>query len=152
MTVLPKVTAKMTKMTNFKLTRRMYMIMQPRISPAVKGSVIEAWLKGMSRDAIAEKEGISGGTISNIIREWRGGLDETVGDQLREFAVALRKLRISSPQCALGARVASMMSSLSVDESDFQTFMSETYDRCLRMDLKPERVAHYLKQVLDLCG
>src|SRR5439155_10985225 len=23
---------------------------------------------------------------------------------------------------------------------------------CLRMDLKPERVAHYLKQVLDLCG
>jgi len=125
--------------------------MQPRISPAVKSAVIEAWLKGMGRDAIADTEGIGGGTATNIIREWRGGLDGAVADELREFAVGLRKLKISAPRCALGARVASMMGSLGMNENDFQTFMSETYDRCLEVGLKPERVAYYLKQVLDLC-
>jgi chaperonin cofactor prefoldin len=125
--------------------------MQPRISPAVKSAVIEAWLKGMGRDAIADTEGIGGGTATNIIREWRGGLDGAVADELREFAVGLRKLKISAPRCALGARVASMMSSLGMHENDFQTFMSETYDHCLEVGLKPERVAYYLKQVLDLC-
>jgi hypothetical protein len=29
--------------------------------------------------------------------------------------------------------------------------MSETYDRCLEVGLRPERVVYYLKQVLDLC-
>lgn len=74
-----------------------------------------------------------------------------VADELREFAVALRKLKISAPRSALGARVPSMMSTLGMHEKDFQTFMSETYDRSLEAGLKPEKVAYYLKQVVDLC-
>jgi len=105
----------------------------------------------MGRDAIAETEGIGGGTVTNIIREWRSGLDDPVANELSEFAVALHKLKISAPRCALGARVASMMSGLGMHENDFQTFISETYDRCLGVGLKPERVAYYLKQVLGLC-
>lgn len=109
----------------------------------MKSAVIEAWLKGMGRDAIAETEGIGGGTVSNIIQEWRGGLDDALADELREFSVALRKLKISAPRCALGARVGSLICSLGVHEHDTQTFMSETYDGCLEVGLKPERVVYY---------
>ena len=124
--------------------------MQPRVTQAVKTTVIEDWLRGLSRDTIAAKHGLSAGTVTNTIRKWRLGLDEAVADELREFALALRKLRITAPRCAEGARAASMMTNLGIDENDFYSFMSETYDHCIKSGLQPERIAHNLKQMLDL--
>ena len=124
--------------------------MQPRVTQAVKTTVIEDWLRGLSRDTIAAKHGLSAGTVTNTIRKWRLGLDEAVADELREFALALRKLRITAPRCAEGARASSMMTNLGIDENDFYSFMSETYDHCIKSGLQPERIAHNLKQMLDL--
>jgi hypothetical protein len=124
--------------------------MQPRVTQAVKTTVIEDWLRGLSRDAIAANHGLSVGTVTNTIREWRLGLDEAVADELRELALALKKIRITAPRCAEGARVASMMTNLGIHENDFYSFMSETYDRCIKSGLQPERIEHNLKQMLDL--
>ncbi|MGC1931307.1 MAG: hypothetical protein WA667_20240 [Candidatus Nitrosopolaris sp.] len=43
-----------------------------------------------------------------------------------------------------------MMTNLGIHENDFYSFMSETYDRCIKMGLLPERLEHDLKQLLDL--
>ena len=43
-----------------------------------------------------------------------------------------------------------MMASLGIDENNFYSFMSETYERCVKSGLQPERIAHNLKQLLDL--
>ena len=32
-----------------------------------------------------------------------------------------------------------------LDEDDFYSFMSETYDRCIKLGLQPERLSHDLK-------
>jgi hypothetical protein len=37
--------------------------MQPRVSQAVKTTVIEEWLRGLSRDAIVAKHRVSAGTV-----------------------------------------------------------------------------------------
>jgi hypothetical protein len=89
-------------------------------------------------------------TVTNIVREWSAGLEEAVADELREFALALRKLRITAPRSAVGARVAYMMSKIGLDEDDFYSFMSETYDRCVKLGLQPERLSHDLKLLTDL--
>ena len=93
--------------------------MQPRVTQTSKALVIEDWLRGLSRDRIADKQGLSTGTVTNIIREWSAGLEEAVADELREFALALRKLRITAPRSAVGARVAYMMSKIGLDEDAF---------------------------------
>jgi len=124
--------------------------MQPPVTLAAKGGVVEDWLRGLSRDTIATNHGLSAGTVSNVIRQWRLGLDQTSVDELREFAVSLKRLRITTPVCAEGARIASMMTSLGIAKNDFDLFISETYGRCIRLGLHPERIVHDLKQFLDL--
>jgi hypothetical protein len=124
--------------------------MQPRITQITKSLVIEDWLRGLSRDRIADKNGLSTGTVTNIIRGWSAGLEEAVADELREFALALRKLGLTAPRCAVGARVAYMMSKIGLDEDDFNSFMSQTYDTCVKLDLQPERLSHDLKLLTDL--
>ncbi len=124
--------------------------MQPRVTPPVRGLVIEDWLKGLTRDQIAQKHGLSNGTVTNIIREWSAGLHEGVAEELREFVVALRKLKITAPRSAVGARVAYMMSKIGLDEDDFYLFMSETYDKCIKLGLQPERLSHDLNLLTDL--
>ena len=77
-------------------------------------------------------------------------MEEGVADELREFALALRKLRITAPRSAVGARVAYMMSKIGLDEDDFYLFMSETYDKCIKLDLQPERLSHDLNLLTNL--
>ena len=43
-----------------------------------------------------------------------------------------------------------MMSKLGLDEDAFYSFMSETYDRCIKLGLQPERLSHDLKLLTDL--
>jgi len=124
--------------------------MQPRVTQTSKSLVIEDWLRGLKRDRIADKQGLSTGTVTNIIRGWSAGLEEGVAEELREFALALRKLRITAPRCAVGARVAYMMSKIGLDEDDFYLFMSETYDKCIKLGLQPERLSHDLNLLADL--
>jgi len=124
--------------------------MQPRVTQITKSLVIEDWLRGLSRDRIADKHGLSTGTVTNIIREWSAGLEEAVAAELREFALALRKLGLTAPRCAVGARVAQMMSKIGLDEDDFYSFMSQTYDSCIKLGLQPERLSHDLKLLTDL--
>jgi hypothetical protein len=124
--------------------------MQPRITQTTKAFAIKDWLTGLSRDQIADKHGISTGTVTNIIREWSAGLEEAVAEELREFVVALRKLGLTAPRSAVGARVAYMMSKIGLDEDDFYSFMSETYNICIKLGLQPERLSHDLQLLTDL--
>ena len=124
--------------------------MQPRVTRTSKSLVIVDWLRGLGRDPIADKQGLSTGTVTNIVREWSAGLEEGVADELREFAVALRKLGLTAPRCAVGARVAYMMSKIGLDEDDFYSFMSKTYDKCIKLGLQPERLSHDLNLLADL--
>jgi transposase len=124
--------------------------MQPPVTLATKSGVVLDWLRGLSRDAIAANHGLSAGTVTNIIRQWRLGLDQTSADELREFVVSLKRLRITAPVCAEGARIASMLTTLGIDKNDFDLFISETYGQCIKLGLQPERIVHDLKQFLNL--
>jgi hypothetical protein len=45
--------------------------MPAAIDPVIKKKVVNQWLSGDSRDRIAADNGISTGTVSNIIDEWK---------------------------------------------------------------------------------
>lgn len=122
--------------------------MQPPISEATKRAVIEEYLRGKSRDQIATDLLIGTGTVSKTIIQWKAGLSHA--DELRELVLMLRKLGISASRYAQGARIASCLINLGVNDDEFHQFVSITYDRCKNMDLQPDKVAYLLKQLLDL--
>ena len=106
-------------------------------------------MEGIARDTIAANNDLSGGGVTNIINEWKQGLGSSVADELRELAVALKKIGITPAQCALGSRVTKIMINLGVKENGFEAFILDIYNRCKDLGLTPENIAFNLKDLLE---
>jgi transposase len=50
-------------------------MMPPAIDAQIRGQVVKEWLSGNNRDEIAANNKIGAGTVSNIINEWKKGID-----------------------------------------------------------------------------
>ena len=130
--------------------------MPARIPDDMKRAVIQEWLQGHPRDAIANNLNLSAGVVTTIINEWRRALSYPVAEELRQLAVALRKTGISASQCARGFRFAMQIKNLSLDQVGvdddecLESFVSEIYDNCKRIDLRPDKIAIHVKQLLSL--
>jgi hypothetical protein len=112
---------------------------------------VQQWLQGKARDQIARDSGLSTGTVTNIITEWRRNLGYPIAEDLRELAVTLRRLRMDPSSCALGARVASMMKTLGLDEEELHQFMSVVYKDCVTLGINHDKISYYIRELLELC-
>jgi hypothetical protein len=65
--------------------------MPSTIDSQVKKHVINQWLSGDSRDRIAADYHIGAGTVSNIINEWKKGVQDSDYESVRELAVYSKK-------------------------------------------------------------
>jgi hypothetical protein len=61
--------------------------MPPAIGAQIRGQVIREWLSGNTRDEIAANNEIGPGTVSNIINEWKEGVDSIEYELIRELAL-----------------------------------------------------------------
>ena len=121
-----------------------------KLSDDFKAMVIQGWLAGEQRDKIAVDNGLSAGAVTNIVNEWRQALGFHLADALRDLAVVLKRVGITPAQCALGFRVAMMLNRLGVKEDNFESFMSDVYNRCCNIfGLVPERIAFYITNLLE---
>ena len=123
--------------------------MPSKLPDTVKTLVIQQWLKGEQRDKIAGDNDLSAGAVTNIVNEWRQSLGFYLADQLRDFAVTLKKVGITPVQCATGFRIAMSMNRLGIKEDSFESFMSEVYQRCKNLELTPENIASFLTDLLE---
>ena len=122
--------------------------MNPKIAVSAKSIVIQQYLKGKSRDDIARGCGLSAGTISNIISEWRAKLGQYVVD-LRELGINLKRSVMNPLQCARGFKIISMLETLGVDQDQFEEFISGINMHCRKIDgLEPGKIASYLADLL----
>src|SRR5687767_12237590 len=101
--------------------------MPSRIPESLRSSAIQRWLLGEKRDKIADATGLSAGAVSNTINEWKQGIGAANADELRELAVALKKVGISTVHCATGFRVAMIMNRLGIKEDNFESFMLDVF-------------------------
>lgn len=123
--------------------------MTEKISDEIKSLVIQKWLQGMSRDEIAASIGISTGAASNVIKEWKQAIGYGNAEAFRELALALNRFGINAFQCAVGFRVALVMTKIGVQEDDFEPFMADIYIRCRNQGITPENIASYLTDLLE---
>jgi transposase len=61
--------------------------MPAAINSQVKKRVINQWLSGDSRDRIAADDDIGAGTVSNIINEWKKGVENSDYESIRELSL-----------------------------------------------------------------
>ena len=74
--------------------------MPAAIDAQVKKQVVNQWLSGDSRDSIATDNDVGAGTVSNIINEWKKGIEDTDYDSLRELTASFKKQGISLNELA----------------------------------------------------
>ena len=74
--------------------------MADRISHEIKTKVIRECLIGKSRNEIALETGLATGSVSNIISQWKKGLQDPQYQDVRELAVQSRRLEMSLTDCA----------------------------------------------------
>ena len=69
--------------------------MPAAIDPIIKQWVIAQYLQGVSRDTIAADNGIGTGTVSNIIDDFKKGVQDSDYESIRELAVYCKKQGMS---------------------------------------------------------
>lgn len=123
--------------------------MPSRLPENYKSLVIQAWMKGEPRDKIAADYGLSAGSVTNIVNDWRAAVGLPTADALRELGITLKRLGITPAECALGSRIATLMHRIGVKEDGFESFMSDAYNRCKDIGLSPQNIAFHLADLLD---
>jgi hypothetical protein len=124
------------------------------ISHETRNQVIREWLAGEPRDKIASDTGLAAGTITNIVRDWRHELGYPTADALRQLAIDLKRLGISTTDCAIGFRTVNTIKKLGLVEADeekgLESFVSDIYNKCKYYGLIPDKLVTLAMQILDL--
>ena len=116
----------------------------------IRLGVVYEWLRGSSRDTIAALYNISTGAVTNIVNEWRNNIGAYIAEDLRELSISLKKANITPVQCSTGFRIAKIMQRLGITEEQFESFMSNVYDRCQKLELGPDQIEKYLTETIDI--
>jgi len=116
----------------------------------VKSGVVYEWLRGNSRDKIAGLYNISTGGVTNIINGWRNNIGAYTAEDLRELSLSLKKANIMPIQCSIGFRLAKILQRLGITEEQFDSFMSDVYERCQKLDLGPDQIERYLTETVNI--
>jgi Homeodomain-like domain len=124
--------------------------MTSNISETTRQTVIRLWIEGNSRKDIALITGVSEGTVSNIIAEWRQKLGEGDAEAIRELGINMKRLGIDAAQCAEGLRISSTMKKLGVNVNQFKSFINDIYGYCQRFGLTPLDIASNLHALINL--
>ncbi|PWU81242.1 MAG: hypothetical protein DLM72_07965 [Candidatus Nitrosopolaris wilkensis] len=96
----------------------------PAIDARVKKQVIDQWLSGDNRDRIAANNGIGAGTVSNIINEWKKGVEESEYDSIRELTVSLKKQGIGLNDLACSVRLNNYIKNIGTNEDQLESFIA----------------------------
>src|SRR5215212_4265719 len=125
-----------------------------RISDDTRNQVIREWLAGEPRDKIASDTELSAGTITNILRDCRHQLGYPTADALRQLAIDLKRLGISTIDCAIGFRTVNIIKRLGLveayEEKSLESFVSDIYNKCKYYGLTPDKLVTLAMQILDL--
>ena len=124
--------------------------MTSNISETTRQTVIRLWTEGNSRKDIALISGVSEGTVSNIIAEWRQKLGDGDAEAIRELGINMKRLEIDAAQCAEGLRISSSMKKLGVNVNQFKSFINEIYKYCQGFGLTAQDIASNLQALINL--
>jgi len=115
------------------------------INTQIKKQVIKQYLSGDSRDRIAADNGIGAGTVSNIIGEWKKGVEDSDYDSVRESAVYSKKEGFGLSHIVSSIRLSNYIQKLGANQDQIESFIAN-----LANSPKPEKLIDVANQVAYL--
>lgn len=85
--------------------------MPPPINELIRRRVIEEWINGFPRDKIALDLQIGSGTVSNIISEFKKGIENSEFDSIRLLALEVRNQGLNWSELASRFRLHNFINS-----------------------------------------
>jgi transposase len=128
------------------------------ISSQVEEIIIQNYLSGHSRDEIAEETGVAPGSVSNKVNEWKKRLAAPDIEELRRFAVNMKKSGITMKQCAKGLRFLQLLKGLEIiienddidsDLDSLSFFVNDIYTKCKERGISPTVVTTWITDLMD---
>jgi hypothetical protein len=121
--------------------------MPAAIDTQIKKQVINQWLSGDSRDIIAADNNIGAGTVTNIINEWKKGVEDSDYDSLRELTMS-KKHGIGLNDLACSVRLNNYISKLGANEVDIESFIVNCMNGA--NSLPPEKIIDLTNQLFGI--
>jgi len=116
-----------------------------RITFQTEERIIELWFKGLPRDTIARRTGVSGSTVSKIISYLPECLRE-----LRDLSRELRKIGISPSEALKGTKLHSKLADLGVEPDQLKDFLKATGKLSRKAEYQPKQVVQAAMKLSDL--
>ena len=98
--------------------------MPAAIDTQVKKQVINQWLIGDSRDKIAADNKIGAGTVSNVINEWKKGVEDSDYGSLRELAVYSKKEGFALSHVASSIRLSNYIKNIRTNPDEIESLIA----------------------------
>jgi hypothetical protein len=119
--------------------------MPAAIDTQVKKQVITQWLGGNRRDRIAADNNIGAGTVTDIIIEWKKGIEDSDYDSVRELAVSLKRQGIGLNDLACSVRLNNCIKNIGTNPDEIESFIAN-----LANSSEPEKLIDVSNQVAHL--
>ena len=102
--------------------------MPPAIDESVKDRVRRLWFSGETRKDIAEECGVGAGTVTNIINEWKKGVDISEYEAIRELGVWCKKEGLTLGELASIYRRHNYIKKLGSNEEQIESLIANLLD------------------------
>jgi hypothetical protein len=112
--------------------------------------IIQYWLRGYTRDEIAQLFDKSKGTVSNIWAKYRNKIGHYEADALRELGKELRRQNMTAENCAIGFRVFNIMKKLGIQEEKIEEFLTTVFELSQKIGIFPEFLKEALIEIVKI--
>jgi hypothetical protein len=116
--------------------------MPAAIDSEIKKQVIAQYLQGLSRDTIAADNGVGTGTVSNIIEEWKIGVQGSGYESLRDLAIHCKKEGFNLGDLTENLRIKNYIKQIDPDEERVEQFIA----RCANSQ-DPQKLLDVLEKI-----
>ena len=115
-----------------------------------ESAMMQAWLRGKSRDEIAQEFGISEGTVSNILAKMRKSLGNYEFDSIREHVRHLRQQDMTAAGCASGFRTHRILEKLKIPEKEVEQFLTTIFEFSQKIGINSDIIHDSLIEIARL--
>ena len=111
--------------------------MTAKIPSDIREQVLILWLRGYSRDGIAQRIAIGAGTVSDIIKAYNQRNPEFA--LLREYIVAVKKEGVSIKEVASAIRLKRILESHNLGEEQIESLLNKASIHCFKKEVGMEK-------------
>ncbi|HKG42019.1 MAG TPA: hypothetical protein VKA98_07770 [Nitrososphaeraceae archaeon] len=123
--------------------------MERKVPQSIKERIIKQWLRGISRDQIAEDNDIGAGTVSAIIKDTKQK-DIPDIDLLREVALLLKNKDLDLVVLADSIRLKKKLDDMDLNEDQIESLIEISNIHCFKRGLSAEEFVNIINKAVAL--